>query len=113
MLSGDIVYPGHLFVFSHADWPVFVESIQRMVDFAREHPVSWVLGCHIEYSDTPGEPYPYGTEAHLDEHPLELEPSVLVDILEASHAQDGDPEFTIGDNFVLHPVYKNEITWNG
>ena len=113
LLTGDIVYPGHLFVFGEEEWPEFVASIQRLVDWAREHPVRHVLGCHVEYSNTPGEPYAYGTEAHPDEHPLELTPTALVDILEAAHAQDGDPEFAIHDEFVLHPVYKHEITWNG
>ncbi|OLP57288.1 MBL fold metallo-hydrolase, partial [Salmonella enterica subsp. enterica serovar Javiana] len=45
LLTGDTVYPGRLYV---EDWPAFRATIDRLVAFADSHPVSHVLGCHIE-----------------------------------------------------------------
>jgi glyoxylase-like metal-dependent hydrolase (beta-lactamase superfamily II) len=113
LLTGDIVYPGHLFVFSAADWSDFVDSIRRLVAFAREHPVEWVLGCHIEMSNTPKGSYAWGTSVHPDEHPLELDPSILPKILRAAEDMGANPQCKIFDEFVLHPVWLCGITWNG
>lgn len=113
LLTGDIVYPGHLFVFSPAEWPDFIESLVRLSRFARTHPVEWVLGCHIEYSNTPGQPYAWGTQVHPDEHPLELHPTIITKILAAALSMGSEPECKIFDEFVIHPVYLCGITWNG
>ena len=113
LLTGDIVYPGHLFVFSANDWPVFVASIERLAEFAATHPVQWVVGCHIEMPSIPGRSYAYGQSVHLFEHVLQFKPTTLAEILEAAYEQDGDPECTKYDEFVIHPVYKCGITWNG
>ncbi|GJM22721.1 MAG: hypothetical protein DHS20C15_26360 [Planctomycetota bacterium] len=113
LLPGDIVYPGHLFVFSKGEWTDFVASIQRMVDWAATHPVKWVVGCHIETSEFPFTPFAYTTTVHPREHVLEFAPTILTEILEAALSFDGVPECTIFEEFVIHPVYKCGITWNG
>ncbi len=111
--TGDIVYPGHLFVFSASEWFDFRDSLQRLVDFAAANPVQWVVGCHIEMSATPFEPYAYTTTVHPDEHLLQFRPEILSDILEASLDMGNEPACTIFDEFVIHPVYLCGITWNG
>jgi len=113
LLTGDIVYPGHLFIFNAGDWPDFQASIARLVNFAMNNPVEWVVGCHIEFSNTPGVSYAWGTTVHPDEHPLHMPPTQLNKVFRAARAQGNDPECTIYDNFVIHPVYKCGITWNG
>ena len=113
LFTGDIVYPGHLFIFSPLEWPEFQASMQRLVTFAVENPVKWVVGCHIEMGDTPGSPYQYTTLVQPDEHTLEFEPSILVDILQAAQRQGATPACTIYDEFVIHPVYLCGIGWNG
>lgn len=113
LMTGDIVYPGHLFVFSQPDWTDFVQSLRRLVNFAGEHPVEWVVGCHIEMSDRPFGSFAWGTPQHPNEHVLEFPPEKLLDIYEAALSMDGDPECTIFDEFVIHPVYKCGIFWNG
>lgn len=112
LLTGDIVYPGHLFVFSAADWPVFQDSILRLIQFAATNPVQWVVGCHIEFSSTPYVSYAWGTSVHPDEHPLQMPPQTLMQVFRAAREQGGDPECTKYPNFVIHPVYKCGITWN-
>ncbi len=113
LLTGDIVYPGHLFVFSPLDWPVFVASLRRLATFAATHPVEWVLGCHIEMGAVPGQSFAWGTEQHPNEHVLQLPPSILTTILGAAQAMGNTPSCTIFDEFVIHPVYLCGITWNG
>jgi glyoxylase-like metal-dependent hydrolase (beta-lactamase superfamily II) len=113
LLTGDIVYPGHLFVFSPAEYVEFVDSLQRLVDWAAANPVQWVLGCHIEFSNTPFEPYAWGNPVHPDERRLEFAPTKLTDILLAAKSLADNPQCTIFDEFVIHPVYKCGITWNG
>ena len=44
LLTGDTVYPGRLYVF---DWPGFVRSIDRLVEWCARRPVTYLLGCHI------------------------------------------------------------------
>lgn len=113
LFSGDIVYPGHLFVFSAPDWQVFLTSIRRMITFAANNPVKWVVGCHVEMSDTPFVSYAYGTQVQPDEHPLEFSPSILLDIYAAALGQGNMPACEKFAEFVLHPVYLCGITWNG
>jgi glyoxylase-like metal-dependent hydrolase (beta-lactamase superfamily II) len=69
LFTGDSVYPGRLYV---EDWPTFAATIDRLVDFCATHPVSHVLGCHIEMTTTPGHDYMLGSTYQPDEHPLQL-----------------------------------------
>jgi hypothetical protein len=50
------------------DWPAFVATIDRLIAFADTHPVSHVLGCHIEMTTTPGVDYPIRTVYHPTSH---------------------------------------------
>jgi hydroxyacylglutathione hydrolase len=69
LLTGDTVYPGRLYV---EDLPAFRTSIQQMVAYAESHPVTHVLGCHIEMTTVPGVDYPVRTTYQPDEPPLQL-----------------------------------------
>jgi hydroxyacylglutathione hydrolase len=69
LFTGDTVYPGRLYVF---DWPAFVRSIDRLVDWCAARPVTCLLGCHVEMTTTPGMDYPVGWSYQPDETPLEL-----------------------------------------
>ena len=105
MLTGDSFYPGRLYI---GDWPAFVASTQRLVDFTKLHPVAMLLGNHIEMTDTPGIDYPTGTTYQPNEHRLPLQvaqlagvpPSVIraarkhLATLEA-HALHGTPQFDL------------------
>ena len=113
LLTGDIVYPGHLFVFSPSGWHEFVASLQRLEAFVAANPVRAVVGCHIEMGSEPGASYAYGTQVHPNEHTLEFPPSIIGEILKAATAMGDSPECAIFDEFVIHPVYKCGITWNG
>jgi glyoxylase-like metal-dependent hydrolase (beta-lactamase superfamily II) len=77
LLTGDTVYPGRLYVF---DWPAFVHSVGRLAQWCEQHPVSWVLGCHIEMSTSPGVDYPVGWTYQPEETPLQLTPGHLEEL---------------------------------
>jgi len=47
LLTGDSLYPGRLTVL---DWTAYQQSVARLRAFAVEHPVSAILGGHIELS---------------------------------------------------------------
>ncbi|MBI4892060.1 MAG: MBL fold metallo-hydrolase [Acidobacteria bacterium] len=88
LLTGDTVYPGRLYV---RDWRAFTASIERLVAFTGQHPVTHVLGCHIEQSRTPFVDYPVGTVYHPDEHALELGRAELLELFESLQRQGGMP----------------------
>lgn len=113
LLTGDLVYPGHLFVFTREEWPDFVASLRRLVTFASEHPVEWVLGCHVEMGAAAGASFRYGTGRQDDEHALQLSPDVLSRVLEAAEGMGDSPRCAIFDEFVIHPVFSGGILWNG
>lgn len=74
LLTGDTVYPGRLYV---NDLPAFRTSLARLVEFARGHPVSAVMGGHIEMSTTPGADYPLGARYQPHEARLPMAPERL------------------------------------
>ncbi|MDX3078193.1 MBL fold metallo-hydrolase [Streptomyces sp. NPDC088354] len=88
LLTGDTVYPGRLYV---ADWAAFVRTVDRLIAFAAERPVSHVLGCHIEMSREPGVDYPVRTTYQPDEPPLEMTVSQLHAIRRAIDEIGGRP----------------------
>ncbi|KRE56159.1 MBL fold metallo-hydrolase [Phycicoccus sp. Soil748] len=99
LLTGDTVYPGRLYV---EDWPAFRATIDRLVAFAEAHPVSHVLGCHIEMTTTPGVDYPIRTTFQPDEPPLEMSVEQLRDVQRAV-AEIGDhPGRYVYPDFVIH-----------
>ncbi len=99
LLTGDTVYPGRLYV---RDWPAFVATMDRLVAFAESHPVSHVLGCHIEMSTTPGVDYPVRTMYQPDEPPLEMSVDQLRDVRRAAEAIGDRPGRYVYPDFVIH-----------
>jgi glyoxylase-like metal-dependent hydrolase (beta-lactamase superfamily II) len=98
LLSGDVLYPGRLYV---RDDAAFRASIDRLVEFTETHPVSHILGCHIEQASTPYVDYPEGTTFQPDEHVLELGRAHLLELQAALRDMAGPivrralPDFTI------------------
>jgi hydroxyacylglutathione hydrolase len=113
LLTGDSVYPGHLFVPSAEAWPDVVASLDRLVAFAAANPVAWVLGNHIEVSAEPYTPYEYGTAAHPDERALHLPPTRLQEIARAAHGMGDTPRCEVYEDYVVQPTYVCGFDWNG
>jgi len=113
LLTGDTIYPGHLFVFQASNWPVYVASLRRLSAFGHAHPVKWVLGCHIEMSNTPFGLFPYGATAHPNEHPLQLPPTVLDDVYRGAAAMGTALQCKVFADFALHLTFICGNSWNG
>lgn len=66
--SGDFLIPGRLLI---DDTPAELATTQRVADFVRDRPVSFVLGGHIE-KNAGGELLPWESQYHPNEHVLQL-----------------------------------------
>jgi len=104
LLSGDVLYPGRLYV------PVnFMSderaSIDRLVAFAATHPISAVLGAHVEMMRTPGRDYPHEAATHPDEHRLELPVESIGELQTGlKTALDVPEQPQVHDRFIIYPV---------
>jgi glyoxylase-like metal-dependent hydrolase (beta-lactamase superfamily II) len=68
LCTGDMFYPGRCYV---RDFPSWLASMERLVKFAEEFPVSHLVNCHIEISRH-GFDYPTYTSYQPDEPPMEM-----------------------------------------
>lgn len=98
LLTGDTVYPGRLYIH---DWPAFVRSIDGLLRFCADHPVSHVLGCHIEMAGEPGVDYPVLTTYQPDEPPLQMSVDQLRELREAMDVVGGRPGRHAFPGFVI------------
>jgi hydroxyacylglutathione hydrolase len=101
LLTGDTIYPGRLYVF---DWPAFVRSIDRLMEWCAQRPVTHLLGCHIEMTTTPGADYPAGWSYQPDEPPLELTTDHLEQIQATLKAHDYQPDRYVLPQMIITPV---------
>ncbi|MCX4745685.1 MBL fold metallo-hydrolase [Kitasatospora sp. NBC_01287] len=99
LFTGDTVLPGRLYVEDHA---AFRATVERMVEFAGTHPVTHVLGCHVEMSRRPGGEYPIGATYQPDERVPEMTVAQLVAVRDATVAVAGRPGVHRFDDFVIY-----------
>lgn len=88
LLTGDTVYPGRLYV---RDFPAFAASIERLRDFAGAHPVTAILGAHIEMSTRAKRDFPLGSTWHPHEASLPMTVGQLRAISDATAGVAGKP----------------------
>lgn len=99
LFTGDSVYPGRIYV---ADFPAFVDSMSRLVEFVAARAVTHVLGCHIEMTREPRRDYFFGCRYQPEEPPLQMTVAQLRSIRDAAVAvadRRGRHRF---DDFVLY-----------
>lgn len=68
LFTGDMFYRGRCYI---SFWQPWFDSMKRLIDFVDTHPVSHVMGCHVEISRS-GQDYPYGMTWQPDEAPVEM-----------------------------------------
>lgn len=68
LFTGDMFYRGRCYI---SFWETWFASMKRLIAFVDSHPVTHVVGCHVEMSRT-GEDYPYGIQYQPDEAPWQL-----------------------------------------
>lgn len=103
LLMGDELYPGRLYIPLH-DFKTYQATIDRVGDFARAHPVAWILGNHIEMTQTPGRDYAMHIPSHPLEHRLELPYTSLLELRAAVDAMGELPRLEVHDDFIIYPL---------
>jgi len=103
LLSGDTLYPGRLYVPLNM-FADFKASIDRVADFTRTHPVKWILGAHVEMTQTPGKDLPDMARSHADEHVLELAPADLKALQASIHRMSDTVVRDVQPDFIVTPV---------
>lgn len=99
LLTGDTIYPGRLYV---QDMPAFVASVDRLAEFAAAHPVSHVLGCHIEMTRSGGRDYPIWCRYQPDEPPPEMSVAQLLAVRDAAHSVAERPGAHAFGDFIIY-----------
>ena len=101
LFTGDTVLPARLYAF---DVPAFTATLDRLTAFAETHPVTHVLGCHVEMTTRPGRDYPLGTRYQPDERPLQMTVSQLRAARDAAHevAGTGGRGVHVYDDFIIY-----------
>ena len=100
LLTGDTVYPGYIYI---KNWSAYRSSIERLTSFSQAHPVSAVLGAHIEMTRTPGQYYPVGTNYQPEEASLVLDATILVALNNALAGRDTPSEIP-RDELIVAPM---------
>ena len=101
LFTGDTQYAGRCYIFD--SFTDYHDSVQRMVDFVADKPVVWVLGTHIEMTNTPYQDFPFGSTYHPDEHSLELRREHLQELLEGVEAMADAPFVDAHRDFIIVP----------
>ena len=101
LFTGDTLYPGRLYI---SQFSTYIQSIQRLVTFIEDKTVCNVFGTHIEMSNTPGDDYNFGATIHLDEHPLQLDRSHLLELLDGVINMQDEPFIEVHDDFIIFPL---------
>jgi len=102
LLTGDTLYPGLLFI---SDWTTYRASVRRLAEFVASHPVSHVLGAHVEMTSTARINYPYQTVYQPSEHVLQLDAAHVLELDAALTALGASPpaDPVALDDFVIAP----------
>lgn len=101
LLTGDTLYPGRLYI---SDFPSYVQSVQRLVDFTATNDVSFVLGTHIEMQNVAGQQFPFGSNNHPNEHVLQLSRAHLVELLNGVLGMQSAPHQEVHNDFIIYPL---------
>lgn len=101
LFTGDTLYPGRLYI---SNFPQYVASIGRLVDFTERNPVCWVLGTHIEMTQTPTVDFAFGATYHPNEHVLQLTRDHLLELHAAVLEMGTTPFIEEHDDFIVWPL---------
>lgn len=105
LLTGDFLMPGRLLI---NDKAADLASARRMASFAAQHPISYVLGGHVEVNAN-GETFSWGSAWHPNEHVLQLTREDLLALPEAvehfNHFYTHFGRFIMQDQLFVSPLF--------
>jgi glyoxylase-like metal-dependent hydrolase (beta-lactamase superfamily II) len=99
--TGDHLYPGRLYV---SDFPAYLASTRRLIEFSASRSVAHIVGCHIEQSSTPFVDYPVRTRYQPHEHTLQLGRAHLLELLDGLEAMRRRPKRVLFRDFTIWPA---------
>jgi glyoxylase-like metal-dependent hydrolase (beta-lactamase superfamily II) len=99
LLTGDTVLPGRLYA---PDFPAYLASLNRLTAFAETHPVTHVLGCHVEMTTTPGRDFPIGARYQPGEVAPQFTVAQLTAVRDACAAVADRPGVHVFDDFIVY-----------
>jgi glyoxylase-like metal-dependent hydrolase (beta-lactamase superfamily II) len=73
LCTADMFYRGRCYI---GNWKKWMASMERLVKFADEFPISHLVNCHIEIS-AKGDDYPRATTYQPDEPPMQMDVASL------------------------------------
>ncbi len=100
LLTGDTIYPGRLYV---RDGKAFSASINRLYAFSQKNQVDYLMGNHIEMTQTKGVDYPTGTTYQPEEHSLPLAVEILLELSNACKSMGEKVVYSVHDDFIIVP----------
>jgi hydroxyacylglutathione hydrolase len=107
LITADNVLPGRIYAF---DFPTYLDSIERTVEFAETRSVTHVMGCHIEMSREPGRDYPAGCSYQPNEVPLQMTVKQLIAVRDAARSVKDQPgAHTFDDFLIMNGPYRRYI----
>lgn len=109
LLAGDSLYPGRLYVPTNL-FADYRDSIDRVVAFSKTHPISHILGAHIEMTSEPGRDFPDMVKQHPGEHVLELPPADLLELQASLHTMGDKVQRDVRDDFIVFPAPVRPLT---
>ena len=95
LFSGDFLMPARLLI---DDAGAYLASAERVAVFARDRPITYVLGGHIEVDSTGGT-FRWESRYHPHEHALQMTKSDLVAL--PSAIRDFNGFYTVRGNFIM------------
>jgi len=99
VVTGDTLCPCRLYV---GDWVKLRASIARLARWVGDKKISYVMGAHIEMSNTPNVDYPIRTTYQPEEHHLPLAMSDIAKLADAVASME-TPARTYLESFILWP----------
>ncbi|MCW1427791.1 MBL fold metallo-hydrolase [Novosphingobium sp. JCM 18896] len=99
LFTGDFLYPGKIQIGNDRD---FVASLERVKTFVASRPVRWILGGHIEMMFVPGRYYPRFATYKPYERILELESTIIDEVLHHAREIQGKEMMLIRGDFALY-----------
>ena len=107
LIAGDNVLPGRIYAF---DFPAYLDSMDRTVEFASTRQIAHVMGCHIEMSRQPGRVYPVGCTYQPNEAPLQMTVEQMIAIRDAARSiKDKPGVHTFDDFLIMNGPYRHYI----
>jgi hydroxyacylglutathione hydrolase len=93
--SGDFLLPGRLLV---DDTAAYIASAERVAAFVKDHPITFVLGGHIEL-DSAGNTFPWESQYHPQERALQMTKDDLLALPAALRSFNGF--YTVRGKFIM------------